>query len=29
VQYMFEQHFIAKPFPIEDLFPPLPGETAT
>ena len=28
VQYMFEQHFIAKPFPIEDLFVPLPGETA-
>jgi 4,5-dihydroxyphthalate decarboxylase len=29
VQYMFEQHFIAKPFPIEDLFVPLPGESAT
>jgi 4,5-dihydroxyphthalate decarboxylase len=28
VQYMFEQHFIAKPVPIEDLFVPLPGELA-
>jgi len=28
VQYMFEQHFIAKPFPIEDLFVPLSAETA-
>jgi 4,5-dihydroxyphthalate decarboxylase len=28
VQYMFEQHFIAKPFPIEDLFVPLPGAGA-
>jgi 4,5-dihydroxyphthalate decarboxylase len=29
VQYMFEQHFIPKPIPIEDLFIPLPGEPAT
>jgi 4,5-dihydroxyphthalate decarboxylase len=29
VQYMFEQHFIAKTFPVEDLFIPLPGEPAT
>jgi 4,5-dihydroxyphthalate decarboxylase len=29
VQYMWEQHFIAKPIPIEDLFVPLPGEPAT
>jgi 4,5-dihydroxyphthalate decarboxylase len=28
IQYMFEQHFIAKPVPIEDLFVPLPGEPA-
>jgi 4,5-dihydroxyphthalate decarboxylase len=25
VQYMFEQNFIAKPIPIEDLFLPMPG----
>jgi 4,5-dihydroxyphthalate decarboxylase len=25
VQYMAEQHLIAKPLPIEDLFVPLPG----
>jgi 4,5-dihydroxyphthalate decarboxylase len=29
VQYMLEQHFIAKAIPIEDLFIPLPGEPAT
>jgi hypothetical protein len=29
VQYMFEQHFIARVIPIEDLFVPLPGEPAT
>jgi 4,5-dihydroxyphthalate decarboxylase len=29
VQYMFEQHFIAKATPIEDLFIQLPGEPAT
>jgi 4,5-dihydroxyphthalate decarboxylase len=29
VQYMLEQHFIAKAIPIEDLFVPLPGEPAT
>jgi 4,5-dihydroxyphthalate decarboxylase len=28
VQYMLEQHFIAKAIPIEDLFIPLPGELA-
>jgi 4,5-dihydroxyphthalate decarboxylase len=28
VQYMLEQHFIAKAIPIEDLFVPLPGELA-
>jgi 4,5-dihydroxyphthalate decarboxylase len=28
VQYMFEQHFIVKAIPIEDLFIPLPGEPA-
>jgi 4,5-dihydroxyphthalate decarboxylase len=28
VQYMFEQHFIAKAIPIEDLFIRLPGEPA-
>jgi 4,5-dihydroxyphthalate decarboxylase len=29
VQYMWEQHFIAKPIPIEEMFVPLPGEPAT
>jgi 4,5-dihydroxyphthalate decarboxylase len=29
VQYMLEQHFVAKAIPIEDLFIPLPGEPAT
>lgn len=29
VQYMFEQHFIARTFPIEDLFVVLPGEAAS
>ncbi len=29
VQYMFEQHFIAKPVPIEDLFISLSGELGT
>jgi 4,5-dihydroxyphthalate decarboxylase len=29
VRYMVEQHFIARPIPIEDLFVPLPGEPAT
>jgi 4,5-dihydroxyphthalate decarboxylase len=29
VQYMCEQHFIAKPIPIEDLFVPLPEGPAT
>jgi 4,5-dihydroxyphthalate decarboxylase len=29
VQYMLEQHFIAEPIPIEDLFIPLPGEPGT
>jgi 4,5-dihydroxyphthalate decarboxylase len=29
VQYMVEQHFIARPIPLEDLFVPLPGEPAT
>jgi 4,5-dihydroxyphthalate decarboxylase len=29
VQYMVEQHFIAKAIPLEDLFIPLPGEPAT
>jgi 4,5-dihydroxyphthalate decarboxylase len=29
VQYMCEQHFIAKPIPIEDLFVPLPDGPAT
>jgi 4,5-dihydroxyphthalate decarboxylase len=28
VQYMFEQHFIPNPIPIEDLFVPLPAEPA-
>jgi 4,5-dihydroxyphthalate decarboxylase len=28
VQYMFEQHFIAKAVPIEELFVPLPGQPA-
>jgi 4,5-dihydroxyphthalate decarboxylase len=28
VQYMREQHFIAKQPPIEDLFVPLPGASA-
>jgi 4,5-dihydroxyphthalate decarboxylase len=28
VQYMVEQHFIARPIPIEDLFVPLPAESA-
>jgi 4,5-dihydroxyphthalate decarboxylase len=28
IQYMLEQHFIAKAIPIEDLFIPLPGEPA-
>jgi 4,5-dihydroxyphthalate decarboxylase len=28
VQYMFEQHFIAKAVPIENLFVALPGEPA-
>jgi 4,5-dihydroxyphthalate decarboxylase len=27
IQYMVEQHFIARPFAIEELFVPLPGET--
>lgn len=29
VQYMHEQHFIAKPMPIEELFVPLPGVMET
>jgi 4,5-dihydroxyphthalate decarboxylase len=28
LQYMLEQHFIAKAIPIEELFVPLPGEPA-
>jgi hypothetical protein len=29
VGYMVEQHFIARPIAIEDLFVPLPGARAT
>jgi 4,5-dihydroxyphthalate decarboxylase len=29
VAYMAEQHFIARPIPIEELFVPLPGAAAT
>jgi hypothetical protein len=29
VQYMVEQHFIAKPIPIEELFVPLHGASGT
>ena len=29
VAYMVEQHFIARPIPLEDLFVPLPGTSAT
>ena len=29
VQYMLEQHFIARAIPIEELFVPLPGELAS
>ena len=29
VQYMVEQHFIARPIPIEDLFVPLAGVNGT
>ena len=29
VQYMVEQHLIAKPIPLEELFVPLPGATAS
>jgi 4,5-dihydroxyphthalate decarboxylase len=28
VAYMVEQHFIARPIPLEDLFVPLPGTSA-